>query len=173
MTTPGQPPGGNPPGGGMWGPQPGQQAPGQPGMMTPPGAPPGYQPGYQQQPQPNPYGGGGGPGGPGGPYMGGPPKPSGPADGKAIISMIMGIVATVLCCLPLIGPVCGTLGIVFYAKFMRVFRESGETLGGKGMAIAGLVTGIIGAAIGLIYTVYWIIAFFIVGSTASMLPFLK
>jgi hypothetical protein len=148
----------------------GQPGMGQPGMMTPPpGAPGQQQPGYHP-PQPgNPYGGGG----PMGPGVGGGPKPTGPADGKAIIGMIMGIVATVLCCLPLVGPVCGTLGIVFYAKFMRVFRESGETVGGKGMAIAGLVTGIIGAAIGLIYTIYWIIAFFIIGSSASLLPFMR
>ena len=94
------------------------------------------------------------------------PAPQG-TDGKAIASMVLGIVAAVLCCVPFVGLVCGVIAIVLYAKFNRAFRESGEQLGGKGMAIAGLVTGIVGTAFGLFWTIYYTVAVVIVGSAAS------
>jgi len=81
--------------------------------------------------------------------------------------MVLGIVATVLCCLPAVGPACGIIAIVLFAKFNRAYHDSGQTLGGRGMAIAGLVTGIIGAAFGLFYTIYWIVAGLILGGAAS------
>ncbi|MBN2497954.1 MAG: DUF4190 domain-containing protein [Deltaproteobacteria bacterium] len=118
------------------------------------------------------------PPGPGGPPEQAPPpmapppgmpgypgaRPTGSTDNRAIGSLVLGIVATVLCCLPLIGPICGTIAIVLYAKFIGDFNASGGRLVGKGMAIAGLVTGIIGVAIGLIYTIYWLIVGSVMGS---------
>jgi len=102
------------------------------------------------------------------PYRSAPPAPQPQGlDGKAIAGMVLGIVATVLCCLPAVGPVCGTIAIVMFAKFNTAYHASGQTLGGRGMAIAGLVTGIIGAAIGLIYTIYWVVAGVILGTATS------
>ena len=106
---PGAPPPGAPP--------PGAPPPGAP----PPGAPP---PGAPYSPPPGaPL--------PGGPYRtpGGLP-PGAKADNKAILSMVLGIVGTVLCCLPLVGPICGTIAIVFYVKYNAAYRASGNTLGG-------------------------------------------
>lgn len=96
----------------------------------------------------------------------GPPQPRG-SDGKAIAGMVLGIVAAVLSCLPFVGPVCGTIAIVMYVKFNKAFQESGEQLGGKGMAVAGLVTGIIGAAFGLLWTIYYMFWVVIFGGAAS------
>ncbi|PID38165.1 MAG: hypothetical protein CSB49_07030 [Proteobacteria bacterium] len=92
------------------------------------------------------------------PYRSAPP-PRGPrqTSGRAITSLVLGIVSIVLCCLPMVGPVCGTLAIVMYAKFNGDYRQSGQQLGGRGMAIGGLVTGIIGVAFGLFWTLYWIL----------------
>jgi hypothetical protein len=74
----------------------------------------------------------------------------------AIPSMVCGIICIVTCCLPLVPVVLGIIAIVFFVKTNKRIRESGDSLGGKGMAIAGLVTGIIGLAIGFIYQIYWI-----------------
>jgi hypothetical protein len=97
--------------------------------------------------------------------------PAGPppmkADNRAVISMVLGIIATVLCCLPAVGPACGIIAIVLYTKFNRDFNASGQKLGGKGMGIAGLVTGIIGTALGFLYTIYWIIWGVIMGTAGT------
>lgn len=88
--------------------------------------------------------------------------------------MVLGIVGTVLCCLPLAGPICGTMAIIFYAKFNTAYRASGGALGGKGLAIAGLVCGIVGAAIGALYTIYWIAFGLIIGGASRGLsPFVR
>lgn len=92
-----------------------------------------------------------------------------PADGKAITAMVLGIVSVVLCCIPAVGPACGTIAIVLFAKFNTAYNLSGQQLGGRGMAIAGLITGIIGAAFGLFYTIYWIFLSFIIKSATSSL----
>ena len=92
------------------------------------------------------------------PYRSVPPRePPKAADSRAVASMILGIVATVLCCLPAVGPVCGTIAIVLFAKFSGDYNRSRRQLEGRGMAIAGLVTGIIGCAIGALYTIYWLL----------------
>jgi hypothetical protein len=81
--------------------------------------------------------------------------------------MVLGIVAIVLSCLPLVGVACGTIAIVLFAKFNSDYHASGQQLGGRGMAIAGLVTGIIGSAFGLIYSFYWLIWGLILGTASS------
>lgn len=100
---------------------------------------------------------------------GGAPPPPTRSDGRAVTSMVLGIVATVLCCLPLVGPICGSIAIVLFARFNGDYHRSGQQLGGRGMAIAGLVTGIIGCAIGLIYTIYWLFVGTILGGMAGFL----
>ena len=95
---------------------------------------------------------------PGGPYRGAPrPGPPLRTDGRAITSMVLGIVSVVLSCLPGVGLVTGTIAIVLFAKFNGDFHRSGQQIGGRGMAIAGLVTGIVGAALGLFYLLYWLL----------------
>lgn len=104
------------------------------------------------------------------PYRTAPPQqPPTKADGRAITSMVLGIVGTVLCCLPIVGVACGTIAIVLFAKFNKDYHASGQQLGGRGMGIAGLVTGIIGAAIGLLYTIYWVVAVLVLKSATSAL----
>ncbi|MBW2733217.1 MAG: hypothetical protein JRH20_12560 [Deltaproteobacteria bacterium] len=97
-----------------------------------------------------------------------PPPPAG-NDGRSITSMVLGIVATVLCCLPLVGPICGTIAIVLFVRFNGDYHRSGQQLKGRGMAIAGLVTGIIGCAIGVFYTIYWLFIGTVLGGLAGVL----
>ena len=105
------------------------------------------------------------PAAPGGQVPLGPgPASGGGADNRAIASMVLGIVSIVLGCIPFVGIICGTIAIVLYAKFISDFSASGERLQGKGLAIAGLVCGIIGAAIGVLYGIYWLVVGVFLGS---------
>ncbi len=59
--------------------------------------------------------------------------------GLSITSMVLGIVSIVLCCVYYISIPSSILAIIFGAVGMKK--------GGKGMAIAGIVCGIIGLAL--------------------------
>lgn len=77
--------------------------------------------------------------------------------GYSIASLVLGI-CSILCCTGcLIGLACGILAIIFYRK---------EKIDGydNGLMKAGLVCGIIGAAISLLYFIYWIVCCAIAGS---------
>lgn len=59
--------------------------------------------------------------------------------GLAVASMVLGIVALVLsCCFPWVTIICALLAVVLGGASIA------KKMGGKGMAIAGLVCGIIG-----------------------------
>jgi Domain of unknown function (DUF4190) len=61
-----------------------------------------------------------------------------PNDGQATLSLVLGIIS-VFCC-PILGPVALFIG---NSSRQRV-QASGGTLGGGGLATAGLILGIIG-----------------------------
>jgi len=85
------------------------------------------------------------------------PRPS--TDGFAITSMVLGIIATLSCYL---GIIPGIIAIVFGHISMGKFKRNPQ-LGGKGMAIAGLVCGYIGITV----TVCFCIFVFIIANEAS------
>ncbi|HYT12269.1 MAG TPA: DUF4190 domain-containing protein [Candidatus Nitrosopolaris sp.] len=147
-----------PPGGGTPTPPPPPPPPG--GFNPPPPPPPGG--GFVPPPPPPPPGGGFNPppppqppgGGytPGGGYV--PPAPMGympgavgyaqpRTDGLAIASLIVGIVG-VVCFFLCLGIVAGpTAAIMGFVSRQRI-TSSGGMLGGGGMALAGLILGIVG-----------------------------
>jgi len=69
--------------------------------------------------------------------------------GLSITAMILGILSLVLVWAPFVGIILGILGIIFGGIGMGQTRRD-PNLGGRGMAIAGLVCGIIGVAIWVI-----------------------
>lgn len=69
-----------------------------------------------------------------------------PGKGKAITSMILGIVSVVLCLYWFIAIPAGIAAIILGV----LARREGAA---RGMALAGLITGIIGAAFGLLMVV--------------------
>ena len=73
---------------------------------------------------------------------------------KSIASMILGICSMVLCWTGPIAFVSGITAIVFSSKGLS---SKGQ---GKGMAIAGLVTGIIGTIFSFFYSLIWILVIF-------------
>ena len=147
--------------------QPGRDQPGygQPGSWRPPTQPPYGQQGYGQQgygqqvygqPPPDqqqypPY--------PqyGHPAYGGYPAPPLANHGGALASMIVGIASLVLSCaygLGLLGsPVAWWLG----AKAKREIDASQGRLGGRGMAQAGFILGIIGTVLLVLVIIGWIL----------------
>ncbi len=153
------PPGGNPPppppppGGGFVPPPPPPPPPG--GGFVPPPPPP---PGGGFIPPPPPPGGGYIPGG----YV--PPAPMGytpgamayasqRTDGLAIASLVVGIVGVVcffICLGVALGPTAAILGFI---SRQRV-ASSGGTLGGGGLALAGLILGVVGFVISVIWFLY-------------------
>lgn len=133
---------------------------GQPGQVPPQQAPPGQypaygQPGqYPQQGPPAGYPQGGYPQGgyPQGGYpQGYPPQsyvpqaPPGSAGGnkKAGWSLALSLVGILGILIPLIGLVCGGVGIYLGSAAKREIRESGGAQTGRGMAQAGFVIGIV------------------------------
>lgn len=72
-------------------------------------------------------------------------------NGKAIASMVVGIVSLVI---PYIGIITGIIGIVLSRKASFEIRAYGQ--GGQGFAITGLVTSIVAVSL------YGLILFFVI-----------
>ncbi|MCL2353918.1 MAG: DUF4190 domain-containing protein [Defluviitaleaceae bacterium] len=69
--------------------------------------------------------------------------------GKAIASLVLGIISIVFCYLPLVGLVCGIVGLIMASQARR------EGFNG-GMRQGGVVTSIIGIVISSIWTFSWL-----------------
>jgi len=77
------------------------------------------------------------------------PQPPQEKLGLAVASMVLGILAILI---PYVGLILGIIAIILSAKAMKQYHAGA----GKGMAIAGLICGIVGVS------VYALIIFFIV-----------
>ena len=84
--------------------------------------------------------------GQGGPMMGGPM--AAPRNGFGIAALVLGILAIVLCWTVYGGIILGILAIIFAVLGMRRAKRGEAT--NRGMAISGLVTGIIGLVIAVV-----------------------
>ena len=69
-----------------------------------------------------------------------------PNSGKATASLVLGIVGLLIC--PLI---CSGLAIIFGVLARNEIQESGGAIGGLGMARAGLILGVIGMFLGIMW----------------------
>lgn len=86
--------------------------------------------------------------------------------GMSVSSMVLGIVGIVFVWAPFLGVICAILGIIFGGIGISQTKKN-PNLTGRGMAIAGLVCGIIGIAVWVI--VIAAIGIFGVFSTTTML----
>jgi hypothetical protein len=103
-----------------------------PAPMTPP--PVATQTPYPQAyPQPFPQGGPG--------YQQGATRP---ADGRAVASLVLGILSTLGCMFGPIGSILGIIAVVMGSKSSQTHS--------RGLALAGIVLGSIGAALGFLVT---------------------
>ena len=78
--------------------------------------------------------------------------------GLAIASMILGIISVMFCLAGFIPLGCGIVAIIMAGMVMK----KGDRNSGKGMAITGLVTGIIGTLCSAIYTLLWSVLFSVI-----------
>lgn len=134
-------------------PPPGQGDPNQPppqqppGGYTPPPTPPPAQPAYGGQPA---YGA---------------PAPAGPQTaGKATTSLVLGIVSLFLC-----GLLSGIPAIFLGISARKDIRQSNGRLTGDGLAMGGVVTGIIGTLLSIVGIVFFIIAIAAGGSAVKQI----
>ncbi len=81
-----------------------------------------------------------------------PPIVSQPSSGRAVAAMVLGIVSVVLYFLPIVGFVASIIALCLSGSVLSK-REPG-----RGLAIAGLVTSIVGCLLGVIATIVWIAA---------------
>ncbi|WP_051704188.1 DUF4190 domain-containing protein [Glycomyces sp. NRRL B-16210] len=123
----------------------GSPQPQQPGYGQPSSQPPAYGAAPQLPPAapgyPPPYGAPG-------PYAPQPPK------GLAVASMVLGIIAAALFCVPYVNFICGILAAIMGGVGLKK-ANTGQG-GGKGMAVAGLVLGIIVCSWFALWIILWI-----------------
>jgi hypothetical protein len=74
--------------------------------------------------------------------------------GKAVASLVLGILSILFSITGIIGLILGIIAIVFGAKNMKQESE------GRGMAIAGFVMGIVGTLFSLFWTLLWLMIIF-------------
>ncbi|MBN2497953.1 MAG: DUF4190 domain-containing protein [Deltaproteobacteria bacterium] len=86
-----------------------------------------------------------------------PQAPSGSADSRAVTSLVLGILAVLLGWLPLVGLALGVIAIVNAARFLGAQRKPGVILVGKGMAIVGLILGIVGVVANAALMIYFLL----------------
>ncbi len=88
--------------------------------------------------------------------------------GVAIASMVCGIVAFFV---PFLGFVLAVLAIIFGVRAKTMIRESEGKLGGEGMALTGLICGIVAGIVDLATSLFWIFVIRTLLSIFVDLPF--
>lgn len=78
---------------------------------------------------------------------------------KGIVSLVLGIISILLFWAPIIGLVCGIIGIVLAVKQRKISKNSVTT--------GGFVTSIIGSILSLIYNILWLILAIFIGTAIS------
>lgn len=71
----------------------------------------------------------------------------------SIFALIFGLLGMVACCVPFVGVGVSVLGVLLGVIGLVAISSSDGRITGRGMALTGLITGIIGAALGLFVTV--------------------
>lgn len=98
-------------------------------------------------------------------YQGMPPMPphmQPKTNGKAIAALVLGILSLLI---PYVGFIIGIIAIVFSKLASNEIKRTGE--GGKGLAVAGMVTGIIATALYGIIIIFLIIIFIAAASSPA------
>jgi uncharacterized membrane protein len=96
-----------------------------------------------------------------------PPYPA-PTNSKSIASMVLGILNLLLVFMPYISVILGILAIILSSISFKEIRLHGEN--GRGMAVAGLVCGIVGILLGLIILAL-LVFFFLIKASGESDPF--
>jgi hypothetical protein len=80
-----------------------------------------------------------------------------PGSGMAVASLVLGIVSIPTCvCLAVPSLICGPLAIIFYVIAKKQIDSGAYSKQSGGMALAGLICGIIGTLLGLSWVIVMI-----------------
>lgn len=90
-----------------------------------------------------------------------------PTDGLAIASLVCGILAIISC---YVWGLFGLAAVICGHMSLKKIRNSATPLGGRGMSIAGLITGYIGIAFQLLMIVGLIFAFASASASPTYTP---
>ena len=81
-----------------------------------------------------------------------------PTDGMAIASLVLGIVAFPgICCYGIVGVAFGVTAIVLGRVSLGKIRAANGAIGGRGLAQAGWICGLVAAVIGALYAIFTIV----------------
>ncbi|MBA2255913.1 MAG: DUF4190 domain-containing protein [Thermoleophilaceae bacterium] len=138
--TEGPPPGGAPPGRAPPGPAYGHHHPPPPGYP-----PPAYGPGTYAAPS--------------------QPSAQEPGNGEAVAALVLGICSLAFLLFSgglstIVSLICAVLAIIFGRRGKRNV-DAGETRRHRGLAQAGYITGIVGTALSILATAFWVILFIV------------
>ncbi len=85
----------------------------------------------------------------------------------AVSSLVCGIISVVLCWVPIGGLVLGIIAIVASGKARAAVNSNPDAYEGGGMAVGGLVCGIVGTVSSALYNIFWVIGFIAVGAAVQ------
>jgi hypothetical protein len=93
-----------------------------------------------------------------------------PVDGRAITSLVASLIG-ILLALPfgIPGLALGPLGYFFGRSAISRIDTTPGTSGGRGMAVAGSILGIVATAIGAVVSLVWLVLILVAISTAPTL----
>ncbi len=78
----------------------------------------------------------------------------------AIAALILGIVSIPgVCCYGVVGVAAGVVAVILGRMSLRKIKESGGMIGGRGLAQAGWICGLVGAILGALYGIFTILLF--------------
>jgi hypothetical protein len=89
--------------------------------------------------------------------------PAPPNDGKAIGSLVLGILSLVGC----FGALAGIPAVILGVMSRRDIRRSGGTIGGDGLALAGIITGVLSSVLSIALVIFYVAIFAAVASSSS------
>ena len=83
----------------------------------------------------------------------------------AVAALVLGIISIPgICCYGIVGVAAGVTAVILGRISLGKIRASGGMIGGRGLAQAGWICGLVGAVLGLLYGLLQI-AFLIFGIT--------
>jgi hypothetical protein len=93
--------------------------------------------------------------------------PSAPTDGMAVAALVLGIISIPgICCYGIVGLGAGITAVILGRISLRKITASGGMIGGRGLAQAGWICGLVGAILGGLYGLFYI-ALLILGVATS------
>jgi len=83
-------------------------------------------------------------------------------NGKAITSLVLGIISIISAIIPFLGLILGVVGLIFGILGLQEVKRLGQ--GGKNISVSGIVCSSVGILLPIILAVIGYLAFMIIGT---------